>query len=40
MENQETLTVLNPVLNEQLAQLQHDNMKLTTTLLAEQNVKK
>jgi hypothetical protein len=40
MENQETLTDLSAVLKEQLAQLQHDNMKLTSALLEEQNVKK
>jgi chromosome segregation ATPase len=40
MENQETLTGLNLVLKEQLAQFQQENMKLTCALLAEQNVKK
>jgi hypothetical protein len=38
--SQETMTDPNRVLKEQLAQLQDDNMKLTITLLAEQNVKK
>jgi hypothetical protein len=38
--SQETMTDPNLVLKEQLAQLQDDNMKLTITLLAEQNVKK
>jgi DNA-directed RNA polymerase subunit L len=38
--SQKTLTDLHPVLKEQLAQLQDDNMKLTITLQSEQNVKK
>jgi hypothetical protein len=40
MVNQETLTDPNLVLKEQLAQLQQENMKLTSALLAGQNVKK
>jgi hypothetical protein len=37
---QETLTNPNPVLEEQVAQLQDDNMKLTIILQLEQHVKK
>jgi hypothetical protein len=39
-ENWEILTYLNPVLKEQLGQLQYDNMSLTSALGAKQNVKK
>jgi hypothetical protein len=37
---QETLKGPNPMLKEQLAQLQDDNMKLTIALQLEQNIKK